>query len=97
MKIKSYFKTKIMIINNLKNINKYSYAAPEIIAGKEYFGPLADIWSIGVILFALVCGFLPFEDSNTADLYKKILSGECNISFFLFYHLMYIKLYIKMF
>ena len=82
MKIKSYLKTKIIIINNFKNINKYSYAAPEIIAGKEYFGPLADIWSIGVILFALVCGFLPFEDSNTADLYKKILSGEYNICFF---------------
>ena len=99
MKITSYLKTKIMIINNFKNMNKYSYAAPEIIAGKEYFGPLADIWSIGVILFALVCGYLPFEDSNTADLYKKILSGEYNISFFLFYHLMYIKkkLYIKMF
>jgi serine/threonine protein kinase len=46
-----------------------------MIAGKEYFGPLADIWSIGIILFALVCGFLPFEDANTSNLYKKILSG----------------------
>ena len=67
-------------------MKKYSYAAPEIIAGKEYFGPLADIWSIGVILFALVCGFLPFEDANTANLYKKILSGKEEIIFF-FYHL----------
>ena len=72
------------MINNYKNMNmnKYSYAAPEIIAGKEYFGPLADIWSIGVILFALVCGFLPFEDANTANLYKKILSGKEEIIFF---------------
>ena len=52
------------------------YAAPEMIAGKKYFGPLADLWSIGVILFALVCGFLPFEDANTATLYKKILAGD---------------------
>eukprot|EP01039_Chlorochromonas_danica_P005477 gene5477-6028_t len=52
------------------------YAAPEMIAGKKYFGPLADIWSMGVILFALVCGFLPFEDANTSVLYRKILSGE---------------------
>ena len=52
------------------------YAAPEMIAGHKYFGPLADIWSIGVILFALVCGYLPFEDPNTSALYKKILSGE---------------------
>lgn len=52
------------------------YAAPEMIAGKKYFGPSADIWSMGVILFALVCGYLPFEDSNTSVLYRKILSGE---------------------
>jgi serine/threonine protein kinase len=53
-----------------------SYAAPEMIAGREYCGPLADIWSMGIILFALVCGYLPFEDPNTANLYKKILSGR---------------------
>jgi hypothetical protein len=47
-----------------------------MIAGKKYVGPLADMWSIGVILFALVCGFLPFEDQNTTVLYKKILSGD---------------------
>jgi serine/threonine protein kinase len=52
------------------------YAAPEMIAGKKYFGPLADLWSIGVILFALVSGYLPFEDANTSVLYKKILSGD---------------------
>lgn len=52
------------------------YAAPEMIAGKKYFGPLADLWSIGVILFALVSGYLPFEDPNTSVLYKKILAGD---------------------
>lgn len=52
------------------------YAAPEMIAGKQYFGPLADLWSSGVILFALVCGFLPFEDPNTSALYRKILAGD---------------------
>ena len=49
------------------------YAAPEMIAGKRYHGPLADIWSVGVILFAMVCGYLPFEDNNTAHLYKKMI------------------------
>jgi 5'-AMP-activated protein kinase catalytic alpha subunit len=38
-----------------------------------------DIWSCGVILFALICGYLPFEDPNTANLYKKILCGEFTI------------------
>jgi 5'-AMP-activated protein kinase catalytic alpha subunit len=52
------------------------YAAPEMIAGKSYNGLLVDIWSSGVILFAMICGYLPFEDPNTSDLYKKILSGD---------------------
>jgi tRNA A-37 threonylcarbamoyl transferase component Bud32 len=51
------------------------YAAPEMIAGKKYVGPLADLWSVGVILFAMVCGYLPFEDNSTSQLYKKILRG----------------------
>ena len=52
------------------------YAAPEMIAGKAYVGPVADMWSCGVILFALVCGYLPFEDASTSALYQKILSGR---------------------
>ena len=52
------------------------YAAPEMIAGKRYHGSNVDIWSCGVILFALICGYLPFEDPNTANLYKKILNGD---------------------
>ncbi len=52
------------------------YAAPEMIAGKKYCGSSVDIWSCGVILFALLCGFLPFEDPNTSSLYKKILAAD---------------------
>ena len=52
------------------------YAAPEMIAGKRYKGQSADIWSCGIILFAMVCGYLPFEDPNTAHLYKKIMNGK---------------------
>ena len=52
------------------------YAAPEMIAGKKYEGLKADLWSCGVILFAMICGYLPFEDSNTNTLYKKILAGD---------------------
>lgn len=47
-----------------------------MISSKKYNGLEVDIWSCGVILFAMVCGYLPFEDSNTSQLYKKILSGE---------------------
>ena len=52
------------------------YAAPEMIAGKRYHGATVDIWSCGVILFAMICGYLPFEDSNTSQLYKKILTAD---------------------
>merc|ERR1719265_2205423 len=55
------------------------YAAPEMIAGKRYVPNLCDIWSCGVMLFALICGYLPFEDLNTAALYKKILSADYQV------------------
>jgi 5'-AMP-activated protein kinase catalytic alpha subunit len=38
------------------------YAAPEMIAGNRYHGLKSDIWSCGVVLYAMLCGFLPFED-----------------------------------
>lgn len=47
-----------------------------MIAGKHYNPLLVDIWSCGVILFAMICGYLPFEDPDTAMLYKKILNCE---------------------
>lgn len=55
------------------------YAAPEMVAGKTYAGLPADIWSCGVVLFAMVCGYLPFEDPQTNVLYKKILNTEYSI------------------
>lgn len=45
-----------------------------MIAGKRYNGLEVDIWSAGVILYAMICGTLPFEDPNTSCLYKKILT-----------------------
>ena len=59
------------------------YAAPEMIAGKRYQGLNSDIWSCGIILYAMVCGYLPFEDPNTSKLYKKIINGDCLIPGFI--------------
>jgi len=53
-----------------------AYAAPELIAGKSYLGAEADLWSMGVLLYALLCGYLPFDDDNINLLYKKIQSGK---------------------
>jgi 5'-AMP-activated protein kinase catalytic alpha subunit len=59
------------------------YAAPEMIAGQRYNSLMVDIWSCGVILFASLCGYLPFEDQNTSALYKKILNGDYQIPSFI--------------
>ena len=55
------------------------YAAPEMINGKPYKGVMVDIWSSGIILFAMICGYLPFEDNNNDVLYQKITDGKFSI------------------
>ena len=59
------------------------YAAPEMINGELYKGLNADIWSSGIVLYAMLCGYLPFEDSDNEVLYKKITSGKFKIPKFL--------------
>ena len=56
-----------------------SYAAPEMLQGKKYKPQPVDIWSSGIVLFAMVCGYLPFEDDNNDLLYRKICLGKFNI------------------
>lgn len=53
-----------------------SYMAPEIVAKVEYSGPPADIWALGVLLFALLCGKFPFKGSNDKELYHAIRFNE---------------------
>ena len=54
-----------------------------MIKGERYLGLGADIWSSGVILYAMVCGYLPFEDQNTKKLYQKILKADYKLPSFL--------------
>ncbi|XP_018468541.1 CBL-interacting serine/threonine-protein kinase 26-like [Raphanus sativus] len=55
-----------------------NYAAPEVVTDQGYDGATADLWSCGVILFELLSGYLPFEDSNLMTLYNKITAAEYN-------------------
>ncbi|XP_002743130.4 maternal embryonic leucine zipper kinase isoform X5 [Callithrix jacchus] len=56
-----------------------AYAAPELIQGKSYLGSEADVWSMGILLYVLMCGFLPFDDDNIMALYKKIMRGKYDV------------------
>lgn len=70
-----------------------NYAAPEVfqeiccatniqklqvISGKLYAGPEVDVWSCGVILYALLCGTLPFDDEHVPTLFRKI---KCRVKY----------------
>lgn len=44
----------------------------QVISGRLYAGSEVDVWSCGVILYALLCGTLPFDDENIPNLFKKI-------------------------
>ena len=60
-----------------------SYASPEILRGNPYDGFKTDIWSCGIILFAMICGYLPFDGDNNKILFKSIIECKPNIPDFL--------------
>ena len=55
------------------------YASPEMVSGNKYNGFYIDVWSTGIILYAMICGYLPFEDQNNDVLFQKIM--KCNLDY----------------
>jgi serine/threonine protein kinase len=61
-----------MLLYTLSVLNSLASLPAQVISGKLYAGPEVDVWSCGVILYALLCGTLPFDDDNIPNLFKKI-------------------------
>ena len=53
------------------------YLAPEVLVGS--YDEKADIWSLGVILYAMLCGFLPFDGDGTIEIFQSIKRGKLDL------------------
>ena len=51
------------------------YTAPEVLAGKKYVGYKSDLWSLGVVMYIMIEGKMPFNEKNQVKLYRKVLKG----------------------
>lgn len=60
-----------------------NYAPPEMLRGDAYNGQLSDVWSCGVILYAMLCGYLPFSESKEQIIYQKIMEHDYEYPSFL--------------
>ncbi|XP_029109188.1 SNF related kinase b [Scleropages formosus] len=71
----NYFQPGTMLMTSCGSL---AYSAPEILLGEEYDAPAVDVWSLGVILYMLVCGHVPFQEANDSETLTMIM--DCKYS-----------------
>ena len=85
LKIIDFGLSNLYVINELLQTpcGSPGYASPEMIKGDKYNGYKSDIWSCGIILYVMLCGFLPFDEENEQKLFEKIIKGKFTLPNFL--------------
>ena len=76
------------IITNKNTYHKFfcgtpSYMAPEVINKEKYIAQFYDIWSLGILLYTMLCGFFPFFGNNEKELFEKINDGNYDLPNFI--------------
>ena len=75
--LSNYYNTKNELLSSA--CGSPSYAPPEMLSGKKYSASPVDVWSCGIVLFAMICGYLPFDDPDQNILFSKIIEGRFKV------------------
>ena len=74
---------QLNLIRFIQTKSKFNFNLKELYLAKLYDGPKVDIWSLGVVLYVLVCGYLPFEAHVFNALRTQVINGTYKVPFFL--------------
>ena len=79
--LSKYYKNKNIRMSTI--CGSPCYSAPEMLRGNKYRPYPIDVWGIGIILYCMVCGALPFEDTKEDDLIRKVVQCDYNCPYYI--------------